>query len=145
MTTDTAPSPLASESYINLETFRKDGTPVKTPVWAAPLDGKLVVFCDKESYKVKRIRNNPKLRAAACSATGVVRGDWIDGTGRAIDDAAYIDRIEAALEAKYGLMMKITSFFKGIFGGGRKGRSYLEITLDSPTQAARKAAEAPAP
>jgi hypothetical protein len=145
MTTDAALSPLANETYINLETFRKDGTTVKTPVWAAPLDGKLVVFCDAKSYKVKRIRNNPKLRAAPCSATGVVRGDWIDGTGRAIDDAAYIDRIESALEAKYGLLMKISSFFKRVFGGGRKGRSYLEITLESPTQASSKAAEAPAP
>ena len=141
MATEKALSPLADEQYVNLETFRKNGTTVKTPVWAAPLDGKLVVFCDNESYKVKRIRNNPKLRAAACNMRGTVRGDWLQGTGRVIEDDAHIDRIEAALEAKYGLLMKITSFFKRTFGGGRKGRSYLELTVE-PWPAASAAAQA---
>jgi PPOX class probable F420-dependent enzyme len=129
MATDQALSPLADEKYVNLETFRKNGTTVKTPVWAAPLDGKLVIFCDKESYKVKRIRNDPKLRAAACNVRGTVHGDWMEGTGRVVEDDAYIDRIEGALEAKYGLLMKMTSFFKRVFGKGRKGRSYLEVTI----------------
>jgi PPOX class probable F420-dependent enzyme len=130
MATDNALSPLANEQYVNLETFRKNGTTVKTPVWAAPLDGKLVIFCDKESYKVKRVRNNPKLRAAGCNVRGTVHGDWLEGTGRVIEDDAYIDRIETALEKKYGLLMKMTSFFKRVFGQGRKGRSYLEVTID---------------
>ncbi len=130
MATDKTLSPLANDKYVSLETFRKNGTTVKTPVWAAPLDGKLVVFCDKESYKVKRVRNNPKLRAAACNVRGTVHGDWLEGTGRVVEDDAHIDRIEAALEAKYGLLMKMTSFFKRVFGAGRKGRSYLEITIE---------------
>jgi uncharacterized protein len=124
-------SPLADESYINLETFRKDGSAVKTPVWVAPLDGKLVVFCDAKSFKVKSIRANPNLRAAACSVSGVVHGDWLDGAGRVVEDPYHIDRIEAALAAKYGFRMKAITFLKKAFGGGLKGRAYLEITLDS--------------
>jgi hypothetical protein len=76
-----------------------------------------------------RVRNNPKLRVAACNVRGTVRGDWLVGTGRVIEDDAHIDRIEAALEPKYGFLMKLTSFFKRAFGAGRKGRSYLELTI----------------
>jgi hypothetical protein len=131
MTIESALSPLANERYVNLETFRKDGTTVKTPVWVAPLDGKLVVFCDAKSYKVKRVRNNPKLRAAACSARGSILGDWLDGTGRVVEDGAHIDRIETALAAKYGFPMKAITLLKKVFGGGTKGRAYLEISIES--------------
>ena len=79
---DTQGTPLDAERYINLETFRKDGTGVKTPVWAAALDGRLVVFTDGTSYKVKRLRANPAIKAAACDVRGNVRGAWHDGTAR---------------------------------------------------------------
>ena len=69
-----ASTPLDDEQYINLETFRKDGSGVKTPVWAAAQDGKLVVMTDGTSHKVKRIRADPKVRAAACDARGTVNG-----------------------------------------------------------------------
>src|ERR1700729_2183968 len=48
--------PFAAERYISLETFKRDGGGVKTPVWAAPLDGALVVFSAGDSFKVKRLR-----------------------------------------------------------------------------------------
>ena len=57
-------TPLDGETYISLETFRKDGSGVKTPVWAAALDGKLVVMTDGTSHKVKRLRSNPAATAA---------------------------------------------------------------------------------
>ena len=59
-----SPTPLDDAKYINLRTFKRDGGAVDTPVWCAPLDGKLVVFTLRESLKVKRIQRNPKAQAA---------------------------------------------------------------------------------
>src|SRR6202035_493524 len=67
--------PLADAKYVNLETFKKDGNGVKTPVWAAPLDGKLVVMSAGDAFKVKRLRRDPHARVAACDVRGKVRGD----------------------------------------------------------------------
>lgn len=56
--------------YVQLTTFRKDGTPVATPLWAA-LDGdKLVMWTVTDSWKVKRIRRNPEVLVQACDARG---------------------------------------------------------------------------
>ena len=68
----------AGERYFNLETFKKDGTGVKTPVWFAEVDGAFVVFTDGTSYKVKRVRRDAKARIAACDVRGNVHGPWFD-------------------------------------------------------------------
>jgi PPOX class probable F420-dependent enzyme len=120
--------PFADERYVSLETFRKDGSGVKTPVWAAPLDGTLVVFSEGSSYKVKRLRNNPKLRVAACDVRGKVRGDWVEGTGRVLEDPAHIARGLEAIRKKYGFQSAMTDFFAKLSGRFGK-RAYLEITL----------------
>src|SRR5437868_15193587 len=97
-------TPLDSARYINLETFKKNGDGVKTPVWSAPLDGKLVVFTAGESFKVKRLGRNPKIRVAACDARGNVRADTVghDGTGRILGGAAAERRALGALGGNYG-------------------------------------------
>lgn len=123
-------APLANERYVSLETFRKDGTGVKTPVWAAPLDGRLVIFTDGTSYKVKRLRNNTKVRVAACDVRGNVRGDWTDGTARILEEQDHIERAHRAIRAKYGFQAAITDFFSRL--AGRIGRrAYLEVTLSA--------------
>jgi PPOX class probable F420-dependent enzyme len=119
---------LEEAQYVSLETFRKDGTGVKTPVWAAPLDGRLVIFTDGTSFKVKRLRNNAKVRLAPCDMRGNVRGEWVDGTARILGDAADAERAHAALRAKYGLMAAITDFFSRL-SGRIKRRAYLEVTV----------------
>jgi len=119
---------LGKEKYINLESFKRDGGGVKTPVWVAPLDGKLVAFTLGESYKVKRIGRNPKVRVAPCDVRGNVRGGWVDGTCVIVDDAAHEARAYAALRAKYGLSMAVGDFFSKL-SGRMKRRKVLEITL----------------
>lgn len=120
--------PLAREKYINLETFKKDGTGVKTPVWAAPLDGTIVVFSAGDAYKVKRLRRDPRVRAAACDVRGKVRGEWIEGTGRIIEDPAHVERAHAAMRSKYGWQMAVGDFFAGITGRTKR-RAWIELKL----------------
>jgi PPOX class probable F420-dependent enzyme len=123
-------TPLDSETYVNLETFRKDGSGVKTPVWAAPLDGKLVVVTDGTSYKVKRIKNDAKVRLAACNARGAVKGPFYHGTCRVLEATA-CRRADDALRSKYGLQYRALSVLSRITGRfGR--RAYLEVTVGAP-------------
>jgi PPOX class probable F420-dependent enzyme len=125
--TDPAP-PLADEPYISLETFKKDGNGVKTPVWAAPLDGKLVVMSAGDAFKVKRLRRDPRARVAACDMRGNVRGAWHEGTGRILEAPADVERAHAALRKKYGWQMAMGDFFARIAGRIHK-RAWLEITV----------------
>jgi uncharacterized protein len=119
-------TPLAAERYISLETFKKDGTGVQTPVWAAPLDGTLVIVTDGTSFKVKRLRNNGRCRAAACDVRGKVKGTFQDFTGRILD-ASEIERAHRALLQKYGWQVRVLDFFARL--GGRIGRrAYLQLT-----------------
>ncbi|MSP61310.1 MAG: PPOX class F420-dependent oxidoreductase [Myxococcales bacterium] len=121
-------TPLDDDRYISLETFRKDGTGVKTPVWAAPLDGKMVIFTEASSFKVKRLRQNPKVRAAACGVRGKVHGPWLDGECRIVEDPASIERILAALGRKYGWQMSIGNVLAKLAGKFDR-RAYLEVTI----------------
>jgi PPOX class probable F420-dependent enzyme len=122
------PAPLGDERYVSLETFRKDGTGVKTPVWAAPLDGHLVILTDGTSYKVKRLRNNARVRVAPCDVRGRLRGAWLDGTARILDDQARIALAHRALRRKYGFLAVMTDFFARVAGRISR-RAYLEVTL----------------
>jgi PPOX class probable F420-dependent enzyme len=123
-----AHTPLDDERYISLETFKKDGTGVKTPVWTAPLDGKLVIFTAGDSFKVKRLRRNPTCRAAACDVRGRVRGEWHEGSGRIVEDPEEQRRAHAALRKKYGWQMALGDFFAAVSGRKQK-RAFLEVTL----------------
>jgi len=123
-------TPLDHERYINLETFKKDGAGVKTPVWAAPLDGRLVIVTDGRSYKVRRLRNNPKCKVAPCDARGNVKGSWYEGTGRVLEDPDAKARALAALRQKYGWQIRVLDFFSWL--GRRRGRrAFLELSLVS--------------
>jgi PPOX class probable F420-dependent enzyme len=127
------PKALANERYINLESFKKDGDGVKTPVWCAPLDGKIVVFTEGKSFKVKRIRRNPAVRVAKCDVRGKLLGPWHEASCLIVEDPALEARAYAALRAKYGLQMKVLDFFSGLAGKKDK-RAVLEISL-GPSQA----------
>jgi hypothetical protein len=106
----------ARERYVNLATFRKDGTEVRTPVWIAAAEGVPVVYTNATSWKVKRIRNNGKVRLAPCTARGDIRGDWVDATARVVDDAGGRDRGIRAFVDKYGWQMRWALFASRLSG-----------------------------
>lgn len=120
---------LADQTYVNLETFKRDGTGVRTPVWVAPLDGNLVIFTDGTSYKVKRVARDSRARVAVCDVRGGNNGTWFDGTCSVITDDAREARAYEALRAKYGLQMRVVDLFSWL--GGRIGRRVvLEVSVD---------------
>jgi uncharacterized protein len=125
---DAPGTPLDDERYINLETFRSDGSGVKTPVWAAPLGGKLVVVTDGTSHKVKRLRVDPRCNVAACDVRGKVKGPWHEGRCRILQDDEDKKRAHDALREKYGWQVRLLDL--GAWLGRRIGRrAYLELSI----------------
>jgi uncharacterized protein len=83
--------------YLSLTTYRRDGTPVSTPVWFVEEEGRLFVTTAADSYKAKRLRRNPAAMVAPCTARGVPKGDAIPVQVRflAPDPHARVDRLMA--------------------------------------------------
>jgi PPOX class probable F420-dependent enzyme len=74
-----------THKYVSLETFRKTGAGVRTPVWFVLHNSALYLYTEASSGKVKRIRNNPRVRVALCTIRGRVIGPWFDGTASFVE------------------------------------------------------------
>jgi uncharacterized protein len=72
-------SQLSEVKYINIETYRKNGLGVRTPIWFIIHQGLIYFRSDEKSGKVKRLRNNPHVKIAPCDIRGNVKGEWFDG------------------------------------------------------------------
>ena len=108
----------AGQKYLNLETFKKSGEGVKTPVWFAAepsgkLDSneaKLYVYTIGVSGKVKRIRNNANVNIAPCNASGKIKGEWVPARAEIVTgaDAEHGTRL---LNKKYFPWKQLLNFF----------------------------------
>jgi PPOX class probable F420-dependent enzyme len=125
------PDPIAqfaNAKYLSLETFRKTGVGVRTPVWFAEDPARkpttFYVYSLPDSGKAKRIRNNPKVRVAPCNMRGDLRGAWVDARARICsgDEAA---RGQSLLNQKYGLMKRIGDFFSRM-----RGRTQIVLAIE---------------
>jgi PPOX class probable F420-dependent enzyme len=121
-------APLDQAKFISLRSFKRDGSPVDTPVWCAPCDGALVIFTLRESYKVKRIGRDPKVQVAICDVRGKLLGPWHAGICRAVADVQHEQRAYEALTRKYGWQMRVGDFFSALTRRKRR-RIVMEITL----------------
>ena len=115
---------LAGHSYISLESFKRSGQGVAVPVWFAERDGILYVYSEAASGKVKRIRNNPRVRVAPCDARGRLKGDWMEATARLLDGEDAL-RADDLLNAKYGWQKRLLGFFARF---RPHPRAYIAIT-----------------
>ncbi len=77
-------APFRDQKYLNLETFRRDGRGVKTPVWFVLHQNALYAYTEAGSWKVKRLRNNPHVRVAPCDMRGNVTGEWQAATAKLV-------------------------------------------------------------
>lgn len=88
--------------YVSLTTFRRDGTPVSTPVWFVSENGNLLVETDGDSYKAKRIRRNENVTVTRCNAMGRTTGEVISARATILP-AEELPRVERLLHRKYRL------------------------------------------
>ena len=76
---------IAKAKYILLTTFTKDGRPKPTAIWAAPDGDRLLVMTEEDSWKVKRIRNTPRVTLAICDPRGKPKSESIEAVARVLD------------------------------------------------------------
>jgi uncharacterized protein len=119
---------VAGERFVSLTTFRRDGTPVATPVWIARDGDALVVTTPADSGKVKRLRRDPRVALRPC-----------DRRGRVADDAPTRDGVAAVLESaeeqrprlellarKYGLQYRLLTTVERVV---RRGSARVVLRL----------------
>lgn len=98
-------SSLANERYLSITTFRRDGSPASTPVWVVSDDPhRLLIATGADTWKVRRIKRDPHVRVAACSARGAVHGEAVDGVARLVDEEPLVRRLQ---HEKYGWQMRL--------------------------------------
>ena len=100
----------SGHQYINLETYRKNGQPVTTPVWFTIDDNKIFVVTRSETGKVKRLRNNLKIRVVQSGIRGEPKGEWLNGKAT----FATPEELERALKQrnkKYGFKARLSGLF----------------------------------
>lgn len=110
---------LAKAQYILLTTFTKDGRPKPVPVWAAADGDRLLVITQEKSWKVKRIRNTPRVTLAICDVRGNPKSEAVEGTATVLDksqNAAVYD----AIGKRYGIVGKVFNLFSKWRGGMEK-------------------------
>ena len=98
------------QKYVNLETYKKDGTPVRTPVWFMIDNGIIYVMTREKTGKVKRLKNNQNIRIVPCSFTGESKNEWINGIAQKITG----EEVEKAIKLrkkKYGFSARLTGLF----------------------------------
>ena len=115
--------PFAGKNYLNLETLRRNGTPVATPVWFVRDGDTLYAYSLAAAGKVRRIRNNPTIRIAPCDIRGGLTGDWLLARARLVD-ADEAGRAHRLLDRKYGWLKRIG----GILNRWRR-REYAVIAM----------------
>ena len=98
------------QKYINLETYKKDGTPIRTPVWFM-IDNDIVYVVTREKTgKVKRLRNNQDARIVACSFKGEPKNEWVKGKVEMITGEEAVKVIKLR-KKKYGMFARLIGIF----------------------------------
>jgi PPOX class probable F420-dependent enzyme len=110
-------SQFEGQQFINLETYRKNGRAVVTPVWFTTdsASNRFFVVTRSETGKVKRIRNNGAVRIMPCGMRGEPKGEWVNAKAR----LATPEETDAAIKQrskKYGFKAKIAGFFSSTKG-----------------------------
>lgn len=98
---------MSKSKFVLLTTFKKDGTPVGTPVWVAPDGDRIVVWTNPTTWKVRRIRRNPDVTLQACDGRGRPTGEEVLPGSARILDADGTQRVREVVADKYGIIGKL--------------------------------------
>ncbi len=132
---------LTDARYISLTTFTRDGTPKATPVWITGTDGTYRFYTGADSWKVKRLRNDPNVEIRVCDMRGRVDPHTTvhHGTGYVLDDANALTDVKDAVLQKYGWqarLVRLTDTIKERLGRGENPIAVrIDIEPTSPTPA----------
>jgi len=114
----------AHEKYIVLETYRRNGEGVRTPVWFVVDNSTLFVRTAPRSGKMKRLRNNGRLKLAVSSGSGTAKGPWAEAK-YAILAREEEPKVVSLMREKYGLSWKMVRVLHRL--QGKPNYAYLSI------------------
>lgn len=119
---------LRGRKYAVLVTYRRNGEPVPSPMWFGLDGGQAFIRTGADSWKVKRIKNNPSVLIAASDARGKPAGPVIRAVARILPPEEHPRAIAARLAA-YGLGRWLYDRSVARLYGEA---AYLEITAAAP-------------
>ena len=99
------------QKYLSLETYKRDNTPIQTPVWFVTYKEQFYITTKETTGKVKRLRNNQNARIAVCSMKGDIKSDWIDVGLEKIPEESDVEKIIKLRKKKYGFSARLISMF----------------------------------
>lgn len=117
---------LSAGKYLLVTSYRRDGTPVATPVWVVRDGAALGVWTAADSWKVKRIRRRPDVVVGPCDVRGRPTGGQVPATAR-IGDAATAERYRGLIARKYGIVGRLTLLGSRL-RRGREGTVGITVT-----------------
>lgn len=127
-------SEIDDAKYVSMTTYKKDGTGVASAMWMAKRGDKFIAMTQADSWKIKRIRNNPDVELAVCDSKGKIPSGATRFSGKAkvVDGSAGQPIIDAVVN-KYGISAKGMNAFMSLSNKlrGKKtaGRIAIEIEL----------------
>ena len=104
-----SPDQIKSQKYISLETYRKNNQAVRTPVWFVIKNGLILIVTRDQTGKIKRLRNNQKVKIATCSIKGKTSMVMMPGTAHILTDKETAEAIKLR-DKKYGFFSKVAKF-----------------------------------
>jgi hypothetical protein len=106
---------VSKAQYVLLTTFTKDGRPKPTPIWIARDGDRALVITEKNAWKVKRIRNTPRVTLAVCDMKGRVKGEPVEAVATVLDDS-HTENVYRAIIKRYGIVGRIFALFSKLRG-----------------------------
>ncbi|NQU30991.1 MAG: PPOX class F420-dependent oxidoreductase [Anaerolineae bacterium] len=114
-----------NQKYINVETFRKSGIGVRTPVWFAKDENAFYVWTEANSGKAKRIRRDGTVKITPSTASGEPVGEWVGAQATADSSPEALAYIIRLMKKKYGL-----AFFGFRLMGKLRKANYTAIKIE---------------
>ena len=99
------------QKYLSLETYKRDNTPIQTPVWFVTYKEQFYITTKETTGKVKRLRNNQNARFAVCSMKGDIKSNWVDVGLEKISEESDVEKIIKLRKKKYGFSARLISMF----------------------------------
>ena len=110
---------VSKAQYVSLTTFTKDGRPKPTAIWIARDGDRALVITEKNAWKVKRIRNTPRVTLAICDMKGKVKSDTVEAVATVLDESQ-TESVYQAINQRYGIVGRIFNFFSKLRGGAKR-------------------------
>lgn len=122
---------LARSRYVSLTTFRRDGVGIDTPVWHAVDGGELFIWTGVDTWKVKRLRNDPRAVVTVCTVRGRIKegAARAEGAARILESDEDMARIRALLSRKYRWQFWLTEWPARVVRRGKRPQVGIAIGL----------------